>query len=116
MSDGKKVGIGILVFLILATFPFWYGKGKAIPAFQLKIDTPEIQRLAEKKCLEPTAYMRASHMELIHSWREAVVRDGQRVYCDFGGKKISHEPFPGAAWGAMRTRSSSATPATITPG
>jgi hypothetical protein len=88
MRDGKKVGIGILVFLILATFPFWYGKGKAIPAFQLKIDTPEIQRLAEKKCLEPTAYMRASHMELIHSWREAVVRDGQRVYVTSAGKKV----------------------------
>jgi hypothetical protein len=88
MSDTKKSCIGILVFLILVTFPFWYGKGKAIPAIQLKIDTPEIQRLAEKKCIEPTPYMRASHMDLIHSWREAVVRDGQRLYGTSTGKKV----------------------------
>jgi hypothetical protein len=89
MSDAKKVSIGILIFLVLLTFPFWYGKGKAVPSLQLKIDTPEIARLAEKKCLEPTAYMRASHMELIDSWREAVVREGQRYYVTSSGKNVS---------------------------
>jgi hypothetical protein len=89
MSDAKKVSIGILIFLVLLTFPFWYGKGKAVPSLQLKIDTPEIARLAEKKCLEPTAYMRASHMELIDSWREAVVREGQRYYVTSSGKNVT---------------------------
>ena len=89
MSDAKKVFIGILIFLVLLTFPFWYGKGRAVPSLQLKIDTPEIARLAEKKCLEPTAYMRASHMELIDSWREAVVREGQRYYVTSSGKNVS---------------------------
>ena len=89
MSDAKKVSIGILIFLVLLTFPFWYGKGRAVPSLQLKIDTPEIARLAEKKCLEPTAYMRASHMELIDSWREAVVREGQRYYVTSSGKNVT---------------------------
>ena len=89
MYDAKKVSLGILIFLVLLTFPFWYGKGRAIPSLQLKIDTPEIARLAEKKCLEPTAYMHASHMELIDSWREAVVRDGQRYYVTSSGKNVS---------------------------
>jgi len=89
MYDAKKVSLGILIFLVLLTFPFWYGKGRAIPSLQLKIDTPEIARLAEKKCLEPTAYMRASHMELIDSWRQAVVRDGQRYYVTSSGKNVS---------------------------
>ena len=89
MYDAKKVFIGLVIFLILLTFPFWYGKGRAVPALQLKIDTPEIARLAEKKCLEPTAYMRASHMELIDSWREAVVRDGQKYYVSSSGENVS---------------------------
>lgn len=89
MSDAKKVSIGILIFLVLLTFPFWYGKGRAVPSLQLKIDTPEIARLAEKKCLEPTAYMRASHMELIDSWREAVVREGQRYYVTSSGRNVT---------------------------
>jgi hypothetical protein len=89
MYDAKKVSLGILIFLVLLTFPFWYGKGRAVPSLQLKIDTPEIARLAEKKCLEPTAYMRASHMELIDSWRQAVVRDGQRYYVTSSGKNVS---------------------------
>jgi hypothetical protein len=89
MSDAKKVFIGLIIFLVLLTFPFWYGKGRAVPSLQLKIDTPEIARLAEKKCLEPTAYMRASHMELIDSWREAVVREGQRYYVTSSGKNVS---------------------------
>jgi len=89
MYDAKKVFIGLLIFLILLTFPFWYGKGRAVPSLQLKIDTPEIARLAEKKCLEPTAYMRASHMELIDSWREAVVREGQRYYVTSSGKNVT---------------------------
>jgi len=89
MSDAKKVFIGLIIFLVLLTFPFWYGKGRAVPSLQLKIDTPEIARLAEKKCLEPTAYMRASHMELIDSWREAVVREGQRYYVTSSGKNVT---------------------------
>jgi hypothetical protein len=89
MYDAKKVALGILIFLALLTFPFWYGKGRAVPSLTLKIDTPEIARLAEKKCLEPTASMRASHMELIASWREAVVRDGQRYYVASSGKNVS---------------------------
>jgi hypothetical protein len=88
MYDGKKVVIGIGIFLVLLTFPFWYGKGRAVPALQLKIETPEIARLAEKACLESTAYMRASHMELIDSWREAVVREGQRYYLTSAGRKV----------------------------
>jgi len=89
MYDAKKVFIGLMIFLTLLTFPFWYGKGRALPALQLKSDTPEIARLAEKKCLEPTAYMRANHMELIDSWREAVVRGGQRYYVTSSGKNVS---------------------------
>jgi len=41
-----------------------------------KLDTPAIQKLAEKdrKCVMPTDYMRANHMQLLVDWRESVVR------------------------------------------
>ena len=42
MYDARKIFIGLLIFLVLLTFPFWYGKGRAVPSLQLKIDTPEI--------------------------------------------------------------------------
>jgi len=89
MPDSGKIMAGLIIFLAIATFPFWYGKGKTGSLPPLPLDTPEIQSLKIKKCLEPTAYMRASHMELINSWREAAVRDGQYLYVNHEGKKFS---------------------------
>ncbi|MCL5808868.1 MAG: sulfate reduction electron transfer complex DsrMKJOP subunit DsrJ [Deltaproteobacteria bacterium] len=79
---------GILVFLILATFPFWYGGGKAVPPPDLKLDTPAIQRLKEKRCVESTPYMRANHMKLLAAWRDAAVREGNRSYTAADGQVI----------------------------
>jgi hypothetical protein len=71
---------GIAVFLIAVTFPFWYGRGKAVPPPDLKLDTPAIERLAEKRCVESATYMRANHMKLLAAWRDDVVREGKRSY------------------------------------
>jgi hypothetical protein len=71
---------GIVVFLIAAAFPFWYGRGKAVLPPDLKLDTPAIQRLKDKRCVESTTYMRASHMKLLNAWRDDVVRNGKRTY------------------------------------
>ncbi len=89
MSDKGKIVSGLIIFLFLCTFPFWYGKGKAISLPPLSLDTPEINKLTVKKCLEPTDYMRASHMELLNSWREAVVREGKHFYVNLEGKTFS---------------------------
>ena len=71
---------GIVVFLIAATFPFWYGRGKAVPPPDLKLDTPAIQQLTEKRCVESTPFMRANHMKLLDTWRDEVVREETRTY------------------------------------
>ena len=71
---------GIVVFLIAATFPFWYGRGKAVSPPELKLDTPAIQRLTEKRCVETAQYMRANHMKLLTAWRDGAVREGIRSY------------------------------------
>jgi hypothetical protein len=88
MYDKGKIIAGILIFLALMTFPFWYSGGKTVCPPALPIDTPEIQKLAVKRCIEPAAYMSASHMELIDSWRNAVVQDGKRWYVNREGKKF----------------------------
>ena len=86
---GRIIIVGIVVFLVLATFPFWYGRGKAVPPPDLKLDTPASQRLAGKTCVETDAYMRANHMELIDAWREDVVREGKRTYHGDGRAGLS---------------------------
>ena len=80
---------GIVVFLVVATFPFWYGRGKAVPPPDLKLDTPAIERLEEKRCVETTPYMRANHMKLLDAWRDGVVREGNRSYTGGGRKGLS---------------------------
>ncbi len=77
---------GIVIFLIAASFPFWYGKGRAVPPPDLKLDTPAIERLQEKLCIEPAPYMRANHMRLLNDWRDSVVREGKRTYTAADGK------------------------------
>jgi len=89
MYDKGKIAAGILIFLALVTFPFWYGKGRTATPPSISLDTPEIRKLAVKECIEPTPYMRANHMELVKSWREAVVREENRVYVNREGKKYS---------------------------
>ena len=79
------IAAGILIFMVFITFPFWYGKGTTSPPV-LSLETPAIQALKEKRCLEETAWMRSNHMTLLKTWRDAVVRDGNRVYTAKNGK------------------------------
>ncbi|MBI4633275.1 MAG: sulfate reduction electron transfer complex DsrMKJOP subunit DsrJ [Deltaproteobacteria bacterium] len=86
LYNGGKIIAGIVVFLIAATFPFWYGRGKAVRPPDLKLDTPVIQQLKEKLCVEPAPYMRANHMKLLTVWRDAAVREGNRSYTAINGR------------------------------
>ena len=82
---------GITVFLIVATFPFWYRTGRAVAPPDLKLDTPAIAQLKEKLCVEPASYMRANHMKLLGEWRDSAVRESNRSFRAADGKvyKIS---------------------------
>ena len=87
MYDAGKIIPGLTIFVVLITFPLWYSHGKNYPPLEIKLDTPSIQKGVEKRCVEPTAYMKAKHMELIDSWRQAVVRHGERIFLASDGKK-----------------------------
>ncbi len=88
MYDTGKIIAGLLVFLALVTFPFYSNIGKANAKLELKLDTPEISKLpeVERKCVESKSYMRAEHMQMLNTWRDAVVRDGQKTFVSSTGK------------------------------
>jgi hypothetical protein len=87
MYDGGKIIAGLIIFIGLVTFPFFYNMGKANAKIEPKIDTPAIEELAEKKCVEPKEFMRTEHMKLLNQWRDWAVRDGNRIYEGAEGKK-----------------------------
>jgi hypothetical protein len=86
MYDARKIIPGLALFVGLITFPIWSGQGRTGAPPDLKLDTPAIQRLADKRCIEPKEAMTADHMQLLDSWRDEVVRNGRREYKAAGGK------------------------------
>jgi hypothetical protein len=88
MQDGGKILLGLLVFLALAFFPFYYNVGKAKARPEPSLKTPEIQKLKVKECVEPKAFMRANHMQMLDEWRDQALRRGQRVYVSSRGVRF----------------------------
>ncbi len=83
MHDGGKIISGLIIFLVLVTFPFWFTFASGTPGYK-----PDPQKPAnEKTCIESKEYMNAWHMDMLNQWRDAVVRDGQRMYISSDGKK-----------------------------
>lgn len=84
MYDSGKIMIGLIIFLVLITFPIWYNVlgGKATYV-------PELQKAAKgPQCVAPTEYMRDNHMEVLDQWRESVVRGDQRFMTLSDGRVI----------------------------
>ena len=86
MKDKKFIIGGIIVFLILATFPFWYNRGKAAPPPELELTA---MAKAAHVCVRSTEYMKAEHMQLLDLWRDSVVRRGDRTYVSPSGKEYN---------------------------
>jgi hypothetical protein len=89
MYNADKIIPGLIIFLGLVTFPFWFNMGKAAPPPEIKIDTPFIQKLAVKQCVLPKAEMRTAHMQMLNDWRTDVVRNGLRIYVAPDGKEYN---------------------------
>ena len=66
LYDFKYIALGLLIFFGLVLSPLLPNLGKTVAAPDPKLDTPAIQKLAEKdrKCVMPTDYMRANHMQI----------------------------------------------------
>ncbi len=79
--------LGLAIFAVAVTFPFWYSKGKSKPP-ELSLETPEIAALDQKKCVEDKTFMRADHMKLLNVWRDEAVREGKRMYTAKDGRRF----------------------------
>ena len=69
MGDKVKVIAGLVIFLVLATFPVWYtigagNEGPPLPERQAPTD--------DSHCIEKN--MVAKHMDILNRWRDEVVR------------------------------------------
>ncbi len=82
MHDTGKVLVGIIIFLIIFTFPIWYNFASGSAA-----GAPELEKAQRGPCVEDAKYMRTSHMDVLDEWRDKVVRDGKRIYVGIEGKK-----------------------------
>jgi hypothetical protein len=91
LYDGGKIIIGLLIFVGIATFPFYYNIGKVNAKPEPKVDTPAIQewekQYGKKECVESKEFMRTEHMQLITLWRDSVVRNMNRVYISTSNHK-----------------------------
>jgi hypothetical protein len=82
MHDTGKIVLGLAAFAGLVTAPAWVavGSGRGAP--------PQLERAANaEKCIEPTPFMRARHMELLDAWRDAVVRRAERIHVAADGQQ-----------------------------
>lgn len=84
MYNAKYVIVGIIVFIALFTTPFWLGMfGEEGDYKRPQVTLPK----DEKQCIEPVAYMRAEHMQLLNEWRDQALRYENRTYVSSTGKK-----------------------------
>jgi hypothetical protein len=84
MRDRGKIFIGLAVFVILVTFPFWSRLAGSGGAENIRPDVvyPE----DETACIEDTPYMTANHMDLLDQWRDDLVREGVTEYTASSGE------------------------------
>ena len=87
MGDRGTIAFGLAIFVIFVTFPFW---GRLAASGDAQVDRPELEYPADATaCVEDTPYMIANHMDLLNSWRDAVVRDGVLDYAATSGESYS---------------------------
>ncbi len=83
MPDRGKILIGLAVFVILVTFPFW---SRVAVSGEAATTRPELEYPADAEaCVEDTPYMTANHMDLLNEWRDRVVREGVMEYTSSSG-------------------------------
>ena len=74
MHDAGKVIIGLVVFLVLITFPIWYNVANDKAGY-----SPTLEKAASgDNCVRDSLWMKANHMDLLNQWRDEVVRQDKR--------------------------------------
>lgn len=85
MPDRGKILIGLAVFVILVSFPFW---ARVAASGEVEVTRPELEYPADADaCVEETPYMTANHMDLLKQWRDGLVRNGVTEYVSSSGER-----------------------------
>jgi len=74
MNDKSKIIAGLVLFLVLVTFPMWY---TGVAGGDVARPVPELPA-GETNCVKDKSYMTANHMKLLDEWRDTVVREGRK--------------------------------------
>ncbi|MBL0713305.1 MAG: sulfate reduction electron transfer complex DsrMKJOP subunit DsrJ [Desulfosarcina sp.] len=87
MNDKGKIIAGIVIFIVVATSPFWYNM--LIP--KAPAPDPVLTQKAKdaKTCVRDKAFMTANHMQLLDEWRDTVVRKAERIYVNAEGREYN---------------------------
>ena len=81
MHDAGKIIVGLVIFLVLVTYPVWYNAASGRATY-----VPDLQYPTESTaCVMPTDFMKSSHMDLLDQWRDEVVREGDRIFAAADG-------------------------------
>ncbi len=84
MRDKGRIIIGLVIFLILITFPVWYNVARGKAGYVPQLEKPA----TVKQCVRDTSFMKAHHMDLLDEWRDRVVRKGEVMDIDMAGKPV----------------------------
>ncbi|HNX28001.1 MAG TPA: sulfate reduction electron transfer complex DsrMKJOP subunit DsrJ [Syntrophomonadaceae bacterium] len=87
MYNSKKIITGIIIFIFIIIAPFLLNIGKADVLPELSLDTPAIDQMADKHCVEAAEFMRAEHPRLLDDWRDQAVREGNTIYISTSGEE-----------------------------
>lgn len=88
INDKKMVLGGLLIFAVLLTSPFWLNIGKTDVVPDIVI-TETAKEKGAGACVESREWMISNHMILLDTWRDTVVRDGNRIYVNGEGKEFN---------------------------
>lgn len=81
MSDRVLIVGGLVLFLGLVTLPLWFNVAAGTTPGRPELTLPE-----GKDPFGTAEYMRASHMDLLMTWRDEVVRNQERTVVGLDGK------------------------------
>ncbi len=112
MRDRAVIAAGLAMFLVMATFPVWYNvaaRANAVAPALARPSEAAVRRVRTsvrsgfgrisvnppeggshemiQACVAPRDFMRASHMQLLVSWRDDVVRRNERVFVAYDGHR-----------------------------
>lgn len=85
MYKPLRIVVFIVVVLAVVLVPLLANIGRVAADPVIALDTPEIERMDTKECIEPTNYMKAEHMHLLDMWRNEVIRGTDTSYVSSTG-------------------------------